>query len=88
MTYPAGILVRKLTGKPLVAHIHALEHDRSGDNMNRDVAGIERAGLEAADRVVAVSHYTKRLVMRQYGIPGDKATAQSTVSFFLPGRSP
>ena len=72
MTYPAGILVRKLTGKPLVAHIHALEHDRSGDNMNRDVAGIERAGLEAADRVVAVSHYTKRLVMRQYGIPGDK----------------
>ena len=35
-------------------------------------AGIERAGLEAADRVVAVSHYTKRLVMRQYGIPGDK----------------
>lgn len=40
--------------------------------MNRDVAGIERAGLEAADRVVAVSHYTKRLVMRQYGIPGDK----------------
>ena len=41
-----------------MAHIHALEHDRSGDNMNRDVAGIERAGLEAADRVVAVrSHY-------------------------------
>ena len=28
MTYPAGILVRKLTGKPLVAHIHALEHTR------------------------------------------------------------
>ena len=31
MTYPAGILVKQLTGKPLVAHAHALEHDRSGD---------------------------------------------------------
>ena len=24
MTYPAGMLVKQLTGKPLVAHIHAL----------------------------------------------------------------
>ena len=53
MTYPAGMLVKRLTGKPLVAHIHALEHDRSGDNLNRAVAGIEKAGMEAADRVVA-----------------------------------
>ncbi len=72
MTYPAGMIVREMTGKPLIAHIHALEHDRSGDNMNPEVARIERAGLEAADRVIAVSHYTKRLVMQQYGIPGEK----------------
>ena len=68
MTYPAGMLVKRLTGKPLVAHIHALEHDRSGDNLNRAVAGIEKA----ADRVVAVSHYTKQEVMEQYGIPEEK----------------
>ena len=72
MTYPAGMLVKQLTGKPLVAHIHALEHDRSGDNLNRAVAGIEKAGMEAADRVVAVSHYTKQEVMAQYGIPEEK----------------
>ena len=72
MTYPAGMLVRKLTGKPLVTHIHALEHDRSGDAMNMTVAGIERAGMEAADKVVAVSHYTKSEVMQQYGIPDEK----------------
>ena len=72
MTYPAGMLVKRLTGKPLVAHIHALEHDRSGDNLNRAVAGIEKAGMEAADRVVAVSHYTKQEVMEQYGIPEEK----------------
>ena len=72
MTYPAGMLVKQLTGKPLVAHIHALEHDRSGDNLNQTVADIEKAGMEAADRVVAVSHYTKQEVMAQYGIPEDK----------------
>ena len=48
MTYPAGMLARALTGKPLVAHIHATEYDRSGLNINEQVAGIERAGLNAA----------------------------------------
>lgn len=72
MTYPAGILIKKLTGKPLVAHIHALEHDRSGDNLNTVVAHIEWAGMSAADRVVAVSHYTKGEVIQQYKIPAEK----------------
>jgi len=72
MTYPAGILVKKITGKPLVAHIHALESDRSGLNMNAEVAAIEKAGMEAADVVVAVSHYTKSRVTALYGIDPDK----------------
>ena len=49
MTYPAGMLAKALTGKPLVAHIHATEYDRSGENINGQVAGIERAGLLAAE---------------------------------------
>ena len=72
MTYPAGMLIKKLTGKPLICHIHAMEYDRSGHNVNPAVAGIERAGMEAADRVIAVSHYTRNLVMSQYGIDGNK----------------
>lgn len=72
MTYPAGMAAKRLTGKPLVAHIHATEYDRSGLNINREVARIEQAGMMAADRVVAVSHYTRELIMRRYGIPGDK----------------
>ena len=72
MTYPAGVLVRELTGKPLVAHAHALEYDRSGDNVNAAIAHLERMGMEAADLVVAVSAYTRRSIMRHYGIPGDK----------------
>jgi glycosyltransferase involved in cell wall biosynthesis len=72
MTYPAGMLVRTLTGKPLVAHIHATEFDRCGENINEHVAGIERAGLMAADRVVAVSHLTRKTVIERYGIPPEK----------------
>ncbi len=72
MTYPAGILLKQVTGKPLVAHIHALEHDRSGEGVNSTVAHIEWAGMNAADRVVAVSWYTKNEVMRLYQIPGEK----------------
>jgi glycosyltransferase involved in cell wall biosynthesis len=72
MTYPAGMLAKALTGKPLVAHIHATEFDRSGENINVQVAGMERAGLMAADRVVAVSHLTSRTVVERYGVPQEK----------------
>ncbi len=72
MTCPAGIVAKSLTGKPLVVHIHALESDRSGSNLNPEVAAIERAGLEAADVIVAVSHYTKARITNLYGIDPDK----------------
>ena len=72
MTYPAAVLIKQLTGKPLVVHIHAMEYDRSGPGVNPVISEIERTGMSLADRVVAVSHYTRNLVMREYGISGDK----------------
>lgn len=72
MTYPAGMLAKALTGKPLVVHIHATEYDRSGENINDIVGGIERAGLHAADMVVAVSQLTRKTVIERYGVPPEK----------------
>lgn len=72
MTYPAGMLAKALTGKPLVVHIHATEYDRSGENINELVGGIERAGLLAADMVVAVSQLTRNMVIQRYGVPPEK----------------
>ena len=72
MTYPAGMLAKALTGKPLVVHIHATEYDRSGENINEQVAGLERAGMLAADVVVAVSRLTRKTVVERYGIPPEK----------------
>jgi glycosyltransferase involved in cell wall biosynthesis len=74
LAFPAGIEAKRLTGKPLIVHVHATEFDRCGGpaGVNRDVYEIERAGMEAADRVIAVSELTKRTIVTHYGIPEDK----------------
>ena len=72
MTIPAGIEAKQETGKSLVVHIHALESDRSSGRINERIYGIEREGMMKADHVIAVSHYTKRKIVDQYGIPHNK----------------
>jgi glycogen synthase len=72
MTYPAGVGVAAVTGKPLVVHIHSTEFDRSGENVNQMVYDIEREGMQQAAKVIAVSHFTRGVVISRYGIPGDK----------------
>lgn len=72
MAFPAGMLARELTGKPLIVHVHSLEFDRCGRNGNPEIIRIERAALECADRIIAVSHYTRSLIVSQYGIPAEK----------------
>ncbi|HNW90655.1 MAG TPA: glycosyltransferase family 4 protein [Bacteroidales bacterium] len=68
LTYPAGMTAKKVSGKPLVVHMHATEFDRSGENINQNVYDIERKGMEAADAVITVSNYTRDIVIDRYGI--------------------
>jgi glycosyltransferase involved in cell wall biosynthesis len=68
MTFPAGIALATVTGKPLIAHVHATEFDRSGDHINQRVYDIERRGMHAASRVVCVSNLTQSIVARRYGV--------------------
>jgi glycogen synthase len=72
LTYEAGIAAKKISGKPLVVHIHATEFDRSGESVNQLVYDIERKGMAAADRVIAVSHLTRNIVIERYGIDPEK----------------
>jgi glycogen synthase len=72
LTYAAGIAAKKASGKPLVVHMHATEFDRSGENVNQQVYDIERQGMEAADRVIAVSNLTRKIVIDRYGIDPEK----------------
>ncbi|MCX6282608.1 MAG: glycosyltransferase family 4 protein [Bacteroidetes bacterium] len=72
LTYAAGIAAKKISGKPLVVHVHATEFDRSGENVNQVVYDIERNGMEEADRVITVSNFTRQIVIERYGIPSEK----------------
>ncbi len=82
LTYYAGIAAKRVSGKPLVVHMHATEYDRSGENINTQTYAIERAGMMAADRVMAVSNLTRNIVINRYGIPADKVvTVHNAVRF-------
>lgn len=72
LTYAAGVAAKKVSGKPLVAHIHATEFDRSGESVNQTVYDIERMGMQEADRVIAVSNLTRKIVIERYGIDANK----------------
>ena len=72
MTYPAGVAVAAMSGKPLIVHVHSTEFDRSGENVNQMIYDIERNGLEQADKVIAVSYFTRNIIISRYGISGEK----------------
>lgn len=82
LTYFAGIAAKRVSGKPLVVHMHATEYDRSGENINTQTYAIERAGMHAADRVIAVSNLTRNIVIDKYGVPAEKVvTVHNAVRF-------
>ncbi|MBW6513930.1 MAG: glycosyltransferase family 4 protein [Candidatus Syntrophosphaera sp.] len=68
LTYPSGMIAKKVSQKPLVMHIHATEFDRAGGPGDERVHKIEHAGMIYADRVIAVSQYTAQMIMSRYRI--------------------
>jgi glycosyltransferase involved in cell wall biosynthesis len=72
LAYPAGMAAKQSSGKPLVIHVHATEFDRSGGNVNPVVYSIEKEGMENADKIIAVSNYTRNMVIEKYLIPAEK----------------
>lgn len=73
LTFEAGVLAKKHYGLPLVAHVHATEFDRSGMNGGNPVVhAVEREGLLMADKIIAVSEATRRIIHERYDIPLEK----------------
>lgn len=83
LTYLAGIAAKELTGKPLVVHVHATSFDRgTEDQIDSRVYDIEKRGMMAADKVVAVSDLTRNIVINKYGIdPSKVVTVHNAVDF-------
>lgn len=82
LTYLAGVAAKKVSGKPLVIHVHATEFDRSGENVNQMVYDIERKGMHEADLVITVSNLTRAIVINRYGVdPSKVITVHNAVDF-------
>ena len=73
MTFGAGIKAKEISHKPLVIHVHATEFDRTGGNsINPYVYHLEKQGMQQADAVIAVSHFTKNKIAAHYDINPEK----------------
>lgn len=66
LTYSAGIHAKNISGKPLVIHVHATDFDRSRGNVNPQVYGIEKNGMDHADHIICVSNLTRETVISKY----------------------
>jgi glycosyltransferase involved in cell wall biosynthesis len=71
LTYQAGIAAKEASGKPLIVHVHATEIDRAA-TVDKRVFAIECEGFEKADHIIAVSNWTKRILVSKYHIPEKK----------------
>ena len=81
LTYLAGIAAKRISGKPLVIHVHATEFDR-GSSVNPEVFRLEKMGMEGADKVITVSNLTRNIVINKYGIdPSKVVTVHNAVDF-------
>lgn len=73
MTFPSGIVAKNLLKKPMVAHVHSTEYERTGGNFpNPYVYAIEKEGLLSADRVLPVGAFMKDVLVRNYGVAPDR----------------
>lgn len=73
MTYPAARLLKKKFKRPFIAHIHSTEFDRVPNGFgNGYIAHTEYEGLQDADRIIAVSEFTKQVLIEKYAVPAEK----------------
>jgi glycosyltransferase involved in cell wall biosynthesis len=73
LTMKAGVQLKEKLGVPLVLTIHSTEYDRSGWlHPNQWFIDIEQKGMMNADQLIAVSKFTKKVLIEKYGISSDK----------------
>ncbi len=69
MTIPAALHLRFARQRPVCLHVHSTAFDRSGAarvDRRGSIAAVEHAGVRTADRVIAVSEYTRDVLVREY----------------------
>lgn len=75
LCYKAGVVAKQISNKPLIVHVHATEFDRSGENINQDIYKVEKYGMDNADKIIAVSDFTRKIIINKYQQPLEKVTS-------------
>lgn len=72
-SYLAGVAAKMVSGKPLILHVHATSYDQAAsEQVDPQIFAIECEGFRYADKVVAVSELTKRIIVTKHGVDPDK----------------
>jgi len=72
-SYLAGVAAKIASGKPLILHVHATSFDQAaGNNVDPAIYKIEKECFALADKVVAVSQFTKNIVVQKHFVPETK----------------
>ncbi len=72
MSLKAVMSLKANTRLPVVLHVHSTEFDRAGQHGNQRIQSLERMGFSAADRLVAVSNLTRRVLVEHYNVSPEK----------------
>ncbi|MFK7789628.1 MAG: glycosyltransferase [Phycisphaeraceae bacterium] len=72
LTFPAAQALSEATGKPWIAHVHSTEYDRAGEGANLEIAEYEKRGVLSANRVIAVSEFTRKILINRFGLDKSK----------------
>ena len=73
ITINAGMDLKRRHGIPLIFTVHSTEYDRSAFFMPQKwVVDIEKRGMSAADKIIAVSRWTKKILNEYYDAPEEK----------------
>lgn len=67
LTAAAASAIAADSGCPWIWHVHATEFDRAGEHGDARVVDVERRAAREADLIIAVSRYTRDLLIRRYG---------------------
>lgn len=89
-SYLAGVAAKQATGKPLMLHVHATAFDQAASaNVDPAMYQVESEGFAAADIIVTVSEFTKRIVVERYGVDPQKvAVVHNGCDTYEPVRHP
>ncbi len=74
-SYLAGVSAKIASKKPLILHVHATSFDQAAsNNVDPSIYKIEKECFEQADKIIAVSNFTKDIIVNKHGV--DQAKVQ------------